>query len=88
MDILTSYGQTTEDVDEMLQRVSTDGNELKFVIHGHDRDEDGYFIEGENQFCPVIFGAPDANKRFLVLDLSQRYDALTLAESGALRHLY
>ena len=50
------------------------GSVLCLVIHGHDRDESGYFVENGNQACPVIFGAPRPNKCFLVLDLEGRYD--------------
>ena len=46
----------------------------RLVVHGHDRDESGYFVENGNQVCPVIFGAPRQSKRFLVLDLAGRYE--------------
>lgn len=87
-DILTSYGQPRADVEEMLARLSNKNRELSFIIHGHDRDAKGFFVEEENQFCPVIFGAPRENKRILVMDLSRDYAATTLAASGALVRLY
>jgi hypothetical protein len=43
------------------------------VVHGHDRDESGYFVEGGNQVCPVIFGAPRRQERYLLLDLGAGY---------------
>jgi hypothetical protein len=49
---------------------------------GHDRDENGYFTEGGNQVCPVIFGAPRHNKRFLVLDLEARYAGVESLREG------
>jgi hypothetical protein len=46
---------------------------LRLVVHGKDLDEAGYFAEGGNQACPVVFGAPRENKRFLLLDLAASY---------------
>ncbi|HRI50554.1 MAG TPA: metallophosphoesterase [Pseudomonadota bacterium] len=79
---LQSYGQRGEVTARLLQRLSSTGRELTFVVHGHDRDESGWFIEGDNQACPVIFGAPRAHKRLLCLDLAARYRSVHELRDG------
>lgn len=72
--LLTSYGQSREVTERVLFNLSlAAGCELNLLVHGHDRDIEGWFVEGGNQLCPVIFGAPRENKRYLELDLSARY---------------
>jgi hypothetical protein len=59
----------------MLANVSRAASlDLRVVVHGHDRDERGFFHEGSHQVCPVIFGAAHPNKRYLRLDLGARYE--------------
>jgi predicted phosphodiesterase len=83
---LWCYGQRREVTAGVLQRISAEtGFDLRVVIHGHDRDESGWFTEGGNQAQPVIFGAPDENKRFLRLDLAARYQLPEALEAGLLR---
>lgn len=77
---LLSYGQPRETTAALLARLSTPALPLTMVIHGHDRDELGYFTEGDNQVCPVIFGARREHKRYVWLDLGARYEG-----PGALR---
>ena len=88
--ITGSYGQQQEVTDRLLQALSLDvGIPLSMVIHGHDRDEEGWFTEGGNQICPVIFGAPRGSKRYLVLDLGSRYRTLEdLREGLEIRRLH
>lgn len=82
--LLTAYGQTDDVTGAMLAAVSRRGGwDLRVVIHGHDRDEAGFFVEGETQLCPVIFGAPREAKRYVVLDLAGRYDGVTALRDGA-----
>jgi hypothetical protein len=71
--ILTDYGQRGEVTARMLAAISRPELELNLVVHGHDRDESGLFIEGDNQICPVIFGARPELERCLVVDLAARY---------------
>lgn len=74
--LLTDYGQRGEVTARMLAQVSaSSGLDLRVVVHGHDRDESGIFVEGGNQVCPVIFGARRALERCLVVDLAARYDS-------------
>jgi len=88
--VLWSYGQSPSVTNAMLSRLSVEaGFRLKFVIHGHDRDEQGLVIEGENQLQPVIFGALKAEKRYLWLDLGTEYTNLRkLREGHEIRRLY
>jgi hypothetical protein len=83
--LLYAYGQRPEVIDALLQRLSAQDarlrdRPLKVVVHGHDRDPAGYFTEGHNQLCPVIFGAPRAERRCVVVDLDGYY-----GDVGALR---
>jgi len=87
--VLTSYGQPEQEARAFLDSVSSAGARQNFVIHGHDRDEVGFFLDGETAFCPVIFGAPRDNKRYLVLDLSAEYlNPASLREDLEILRLY
>jgi len=87
--LLTSYGQPREVCARFLEKVSRAGNKVTMVIHGHDRDDRGFFVEHDNQICPCIFGAPRGNKRYLLLDLGTRYeDARGLREGREILRLY
>lgn len=80
---LNSYGQSSEVTARFLAAISDcTGFDLYVVIHGHDRDEAGWFAEGGNQLCPVIFGAPQHQKRYLELDLGRRYETLEQFRDG------
>lgn len=88
--LLTSYGQSEPIVRALLQSLSkTLPFQLSVVIHGHDRDDSGYFYEGNHQLCPCLFGAPRQNKRYVLLDLSVRYQsAQQIRVDQELRLLY
>lgn len=87
-DIITAYGQTESDTRAMLDKLSSPSAALRFVLHGHDRDEKGIFFEENNQVCVVIFGAPRHEKRYVVLDLTQKYEMENLKSEGVVRRLY
>lgn len=77
--VLYAYGQRQEVVARLLERLSAEdarleGRPLRVVIHGHDRDPAGFFTEGDNQVCPVIFGAPREARRCVVLRLDEYYE--------------
>jgi predicted phosphodiesterase len=81
--LLTSYGQVAEECRAMLVNVSrASGLDLRVVVHGHDRDELGFFHEGGNQVCPVIFGAARPDKRYVRLDLGARYESAEALRDG------
>lgn len=73
--LMTAYGQPVPVLEAFLQTVSDFGIEQRFVIHGHDRDEEGFYTDGLYDACPVIFGAPHQNKRYVVLDLAADYQS-------------
>lgn len=86
---LGSYGQREEVTARLLARVSASAVPVSLVIHGHDRDEDGFFANGRCQACPVIFGAPRTHKRYVVLELSSRYNcAADLREGAEIRRVH
>lgn len=73
--LLGSYGQPAATTAKMLAQVSaSSGLDLRVVVHGHDKSEDGFFYEGGNQVCPVLFGALRETKRYVLLDLAARYE--------------
>ncbi len=80
--LLWSYGQPAEECAALLARLSAEGTALTMVLHGHDKDETGWFVEGGNQGCPVIFGAPRAARRCVVLDLAARYPGIEALREG------
>lgn len=85
-----SYGQSEAVVGRLLATVSATAVPVTLVIHGHDRDEAGYFIaSGARVICPVLFGAPRAAKRYVQLDLAARYaSAGDLRDGIEIRRLY
>jgi hypothetical protein len=87
--LLTSYGQQGEITATLLRQLSRPELELRVVVHGHDVDLDGWYTEHGNQACPVLFGAPPAKRRYLVVDLGARYEqAQDLREGSEARYLY
>lgn len=72
--LMTNYGQPEQTTARLL---ATAGRllrlDLRLAVYGHERDEEGWFSEAPNQLCPVIFGAPQREKRLLRLDLTTRY---------------
>jgi hypothetical protein len=87
---LTHYGQQDARSARFLEKVSRSaGIDLRVVVHGHDRTESGFFFEGQRQLCLCIFGAPRDAKRYLVLDLAQRYErAADLRDGIEIRRLH
>lgn len=87
--ILRSYGQRDEVSAALLARVSATACPVSVVIHGHDRDEQGWFASGAHQVCPVLFGAPRQERRYVRLDLSARYTcAADLRDGIELRRVH
>lgn len=87
--VLTSYGQPADVTDRLLATVRRTVPGVRLVIHGHDRDEAGYFVEGGNQACPVLFGAPREAKRIVKLDLAATYRGVEdLREGCEILRLY
>lgn len=86
---LTHYGQRDEIAARFLATVSASGAPVHVIVHGHDRDERGYFMEGVRQLCLCIFGAPREAKRYLRADLAGRYTTVEDLRDGIeIRRLY
>lgn len=87
---LRSYGQSDAVTKRFLAKVSASvGYPMGLLVHGHDRDEKGFYTEGEHQICPVIFGATRETKHYLLLDLAARYTSVRDVKEGThLRRLY
>lgn len=87
---LLCYGQTDAVNMRFLSNMSdSTGLSLRVLVHGHDRTEEGFFVEGNHQVCLCIFGAPRPQKRYAVLDLSARYErARDLRDGVEIRLLY
>jgi hypothetical protein len=79
---LTCYGQRREISEQLLSVVSAAGTPIVMVLHGHDRAEEGWFVEGGNQGCPVLFGALRENKRVVLLDLETTYASIADLREG------
>jgi len=90
--LLWAYGQNDYIAGEMLRVCSQEfpaQHPLKFIIHGHDRDEHGWFIEGQYQLCVVLFGALRVHKRYLVINLAHDYQTIDeLTKPAIMRNLY
>lgn len=87
--LLTHYGQPDPIAARVLANVSRGGLDLRVIVHGHDRDERGWFAEGQRQLCLCIFGATRANKRYLRVDLGGSYrDVSSLRDGFEIRRLY
>jgi Calcineurin-like phosphoesterase len=78
-----------EDV-ELLARLSEPGCELGVLVHGHDRDEEGFSPSGDAALLLCTsFGARRARKSYLWLDRAQRYSSrAALREGIELRRLW
>jgi hypothetical protein len=88
-EVLWSYGQPGPVAAAMLERLSVEtGLRLRVVVHGHDRDQQGWYVEGGNQLQPVLFGAPDENKRYLWVDLAEPVNGADDLAKTALRRLH
>ncbi|WP_372371071.1 metallophosphoesterase [Candidatus Uabimicrobium sp. HlEnr_7] len=78
---LSHYGQEEQVTANLLKRLSQNLNlSINVVIHGHDRSLDGWFVEGNNQLCPVIFGAEKQNKSYVFVDLSEKFTEVSQLE--------
>jgi hypothetical protein len=81
---LWQRGQRPAVTGQLLDRLG-----LQILIHGHEIEAAGWYSEHSRQFCPVIFGAPREERRYLWLDLGARYvDAQELRVPAILRRLH
>jgi len=87
--LTTAYEQPRPVVERFLMAASRGPHPQNFVIHGHSRCDEGFLFHGGNQLCPVLFGAPKAHRRYVVLDLAARYpNVRALREDVEIRRLW
>lgn len=80
---MTRYGFCRGEDAELLARLSEPGCELAVLVHGHDRDEEGFDNSGEAALLLCTsFGARRARKSYLWLDRGQRYASLAALRDG------
>ena len=93
-DVLASamarYGFCRGEDRELLTRLSEPGCELGVLVHGHDREEEGFYSSGDaTLLLCTSFGARRARKTYLWLDRAQRYPSVAALRDGIeLRRLW
>jgi hypothetical protein len=81
---MTRYGFCRGEDAELLARLSEPGCELKVLVHGHDRDEEGFDNTGEAALLLCTsFGARRARKSYLWLDRAVHYGSLAALRDGS-----
>jgi hypothetical protein len=87
---MTRYGFARGDDIELLARLSEPGCELGVLVHGHDREEEGFYATGTRALLLCTsFGARRARKSYLWLDRAARYPSLSALRDGIeLRRLW
>ncbi len=87
--LLRPRAQPPEVTDRLLLSAAGDGPSLSFLIHGHEIDPHGWYVEERNQLGLAIFGTTRAKKRYVRLDLTARYESVyDLQEGREIRTLY
>jgi hypothetical protein len=86
---MSRYGfDRGEDV-ALLDQLSEPGCALDLIVHGHDREEEGFFATGEAALLLCTsFGARRSRKSYLWLERGQRYKLADLREGHELRRLW
>jgi hypothetical protein len=93
-DVLSSamarYGFCRGEDLELLARLSEPGCELRVLVHGHDREEEGFYASGDAALLLCTsFGARRAKKAYLWLDRAQHYASVAALREGVeLRRLW
>jgi len=87
---MVRYGFSRGEDVELLARLSEPGCELSVLVHGHDREEEGFTPTGKAALLLCSsFGARRARKSYLWLDRARRYLALAELRDGIeLRRLW
>lgn len=75
--LLWSRHATPEQARAFLEATSVTDEPAGVVVYGHDVVRDGYERIGDEQLClSTSFGLNDADKHYLRIDLSKRYDSV------------
>jgi hypothetical protein len=87
---MVRYGFSRGEDVELLARLSEPGCELSVLVHGHDREEEGFTPTGKAALLLCSsFGARRARKSYLWLDRARRYASLADLRDGIeLRRLW
>lgn len=87
---MARYGFCRGEDLELLARLSEPGCELRVLVHGHDREEEGFYPSGTAALLLCTsFGARRARKTYLWLDRAQHYASLAALRDGIeLRRLW
>lgn len=90
LSVMSRYGFNRGEDEALLTALSDERCRYSLLLHGHDREEEGYAPSGPAaMLLCTSFGARQARKTYAWLDLSRRYDSLErLQSSGALRRLW
>jgi hypothetical protein len=80
---MTRYGFCRGEDAQLLARLSEPGCELTVLVHGHDRDEEGFDNTGDAALLLCTsFGARRARKSYLWLDRATHYGSLAALRDG------
>ena len=80
---LTHYGQREHVTVALLETVSKDFKKpISVLVHGHDKDEGGWYSEHPHTLGLVLFGAPRENRMFLEVNLRKRYRSVADLKMG------
>ena len=87
---MVRYGFSRGQDVELLARLSEPGCPLTVLVHGHDREEEGFVPTGSSALLLCTsFGARRARKSYLWLDRGLRYPSLAALRDGVeLRRLW
>lgn len=80
---MVRYGFSLGEDVELLARLSEPGCQMSVLVHGHDREEEGFAASGERALLLCTsFGARRARKSYLWLDRGRRYASLADLRDG------
>lgn len=87
--LLRPRGQEPEVTDRLLAAAGKGGPPQRLLIHGHEIDPKGWYIEERNQIGLAIFGTVREHKCYVQLELSAQYEsAHALRDGHEIRRLY
>lgn len=74
--LLRPRSQPAEVTARLLDAASQGGPPQRFLVHGHEIDPSGWFVEEGCQLGLTIFGTTPPKKHYLRLDLAARYESV------------
>ncbi|HET9624815.1 MAG TPA: metallophosphoesterase [Kofleriaceae bacterium] len=86
---MSRYGFGHDEDLALLDRLSEPGCQLDLIVHGHDREEEGFVANGKAALLLCTsFGARHARKSYLWLERGQRYKLADLRDGHELRRVW